>query len=406
MKHFGPGFLIVAAFIGPGTVTTASLAGARFGHTLLWALVFSVLATIVLQEMAARLAIVSRQGLGEALRTVFRDSRLRVSVSVFVVAAIGGGNAAFETGNITGAAVGLAVLTGLPSQVWAVGIGLGVTAVLALGTYRGLERCLLVLVLSMSLVFVLTAIVARPPVGEMLRGAVWPSFPHDSALLIVALIGTTVVPYNLFLHANAVRERWAGRLPKQQALSVARRDTWVSVSIGGVITLAIVSTAAGAFFGRGGSPDNAGMLASQLEPLLGSAAQSFFAAGLLCAGITSAITAPLAAAYATAGVLGWRQDLRSWRCCAVWGAITLIGTVLAAVGQRPVTAIILAQAVNGVLLPIMAVFLLLVMNRSQLLGEDTNGWLANILGTLVVLVVSALGLFQLWTAYGRLSMNG
>ncbi len=127
------------------------------------------------------------------------------------------------------------------------------------------------------------------------------------------------------------------------------------------------------------------MLASQLEPLLGSAARSFFAAGLLCAGLTSAITAPLAAAYATAGVLGWRQELRSWRCCAVWGAITLTGTVLAALGQHPVAAIVVAQAVNGALLPTVAVFLLLVMNRSQLLGEDTNGWVANILGTLVVL---------------------
>lgn len=406
MKHFGPGFLVVAALIGPGTVTTASLAGARFGHSLVWALVFAVLATIVLQDMVVRLGIVSRQGLGEALRTVFRDSRLRVPVCALVVVGIGGGNAAFETGNITGAAVGLAVLTGLPAQVWAVVIGLGVGVLLALGTYRELERCLLVLVLSMSLVFVLTAVVARPSVGEILAGAVWPSLPHGSAVLVIALIGTTVVPYNLFLHANAVRERWAERLPKQQALTVARRDTWVSVSIGGVITLAIVSTAAATFFGRGGWLDNAGMLASQLEPLLGSAAQSFFAVGLLCAGITSAITAPLAAAYATAGVLGWRQDLRSWRCRAVWGAITLIGTALAALGQRPVTAIILAQAANGVLLPIMAVFLLLVMNRPQLLGEDTNGWLANILGTLVVLVVSALGLFQLWTAYGRLSMNG
>ncbi len=406
MRYFGPGFLVVAAFIGPGTVTTASLVGARFGHSLVWALVFSVLATVVLQDMAARLGIVSRQGLGEALRAVFRTSRLRRPMCVLVVVGIGGGNAAFETGNLTGAALGLAALTGLPARGWAVIIGLSVTALLALGTYRGLERCLLVLVLSMSLVFVLTAVVAQPSVGEILGGAVWPSFPPDSAVLIMALIGTTVVPYNLFLHANAVRERWAEGLPKQQALRVARRDTWVSVSLGGVITLAILSTATGAFLGRGNLPQHTGMLASQLEPLLGSAAHSFFAVGLLCAGITSAITAPLAAAYATAGVLGWRQDLRSWRCRAVWAAITLIGTALAALGQRPVTAIVLAQAVNGVLLPVMAVFLLVVMNRSQLLGEDTNGWVANSLGTLVVLVVSALGLFQLWTASWHLSMSG
>jgi manganese transport protein len=94
--------------------------------------------------------------------------------------------------------------------------------------------------------------------------------------------------------------------------------------------------------------------------------------------------------------------MQSWQLRAVWGSITLIGTLLATVGQRPVAAIILAQAVNGLLLPIIAVFLLIVMNRQELLGENTNGWLANSLGTLVVFVVSALGLFQLWTALGRL----
>ncbi len=406
MKRYGPGFLVVAAFIGPGTVTTASLAGARFGYDLVWALVFSVLATIVLQEMAARLGLVSRRGLGQALRTVFADSRLRLPVCALVVVGIGGGNAAFETGNITGAAVGLALLSGGPAQLWALGIGLLVVFLLALGTYRAIERCLLVLVLGMSLVFVLTALLARPSAAELVRGAVWPSLPVDSVLLVVALIGTTVVPYNLFLHADAVRERWTNGLPQPTALRIARRDTWLSVSIGGVMTLAVVSTAAGAFFFRGIPLDNVGTMADQLTPLLGSAARSFFAAGLLCAGITSAITAPLAAAYATAGVLGWQRDLRNWRLRAVWGVIVLIGTGLAVVGQSPVAAIIVAQAINGVLLPVVAVFLLIVMNRRELLGQHINGRLANLSGTLVVVVVSALGLFQLWTAAGRLLSGG
>lgn len=406
MKHYGPGFLVVAAFIGPGTVTTASVAGARFGYGLVWALIFSVLATIVLQEMAARLGLVSRRGLGQALRTVFADSRLRLPVCALVVAGIGGGNAAFETGNITGAAVGLALLSGGPAQLWALGIGLLVVFLLALGSYRALERCLLVLVLGMSLVFVLTAVLARPSAAELVQGAVWPSLPADSVLLVVALIGTTVVPYNLFLHADAVRERWADELPQPTALRIVRRDTWLSVSIGGVMTLAVVSTAAGAFFVRGIPLDNVGSMADQLAPLLGSAARSFFAAGLLCAGITSAITAPLAAAYATAGILGWQRDLRSWRLRAVWGVIVLIGTGLAVVGQSPVAAIIVAQAINGVLLPVVAVFLLVVMNRRELLGEYTNGWLANLSGTLVVVVVSALGLYQLWTVVGRLLPGG
>ena len=96
---FGPGILVTAAFIGPGTVTTASIAGANYGFALLWALVFSVLATIVLQEMSARLALVTRQGLAQALRNTYRESWLGSASVLLVVAAVGIGNAAYQTGN-------------------------------------------------------------------------------------------------------------------------------------------------------------------------------------------------------------------------------------------------------------------------------------------------------------------
>lgn len=406
MKNFGPGLLLVAAFIGPGTVTTASLAGAEFGLAVLWAVVFSTVATIVLQEMAARLGIVSRHGLGEALRTVFRGSRLRRPVLLLVVAGIGGGNAAFQTGNITGAALGLAALIDLPVQSWAVAIGTLVFVLLGLGTYQRLERILIFLVAGMSGVFLLTAALARPPLEAILAGLFFPSIPDGSALLIVALIGTTVVPYNLFLHTYTVQERWGKEHPQHQALPAARRDTVFSVSIGGVVTVAIVSTAATAFFAQGVQTvqlDSAALLAEQLEPVLGSTARYFFAGGLLCAGVTSAITAPLAAAYAVAGVAGWQHDLKSWPLRAVWGSITLIGTGLAALGQSPVTVIVLAQALNGLLLPLIAVFLLLVMNHRPLLAEQTNGWLANCLGGIVVVSVSGLGLFQLVSALEKIT---
>ena len=123
LKQFGPGLLVAAAFIGPGTVTTASVAGAETGYALLWALVFSIFATLVLQEMSARLGIVARLGLGEALRQSFDSPLLRWAVIVLVVVAIGFGTAAFETGNITGAALGLETVAGLSTRVWALIVG-------------------------------------------------------------------------------------------------------------------------------------------------------------------------------------------------------------------------------------------------------------------------------------------
>ncbi|MDA8752680.1 Nramp family divalent metal transporter, partial [Halieaceae bacterium] len=383
--RFGPGVLVTAAFVGPGTIATASSAGANFGFVLLWALLFSIMATLVLQEMAARLGLVTRAGLAEAMRSSFHSRWLgRLSV-ILVVAAVGLGNAAYEAGNIAGAALALATISDIGTGTWALLIGIGAGLLLASGRYRLLESVLIVLVLLMSGVFLVTAILVAPPLGAVLAGLAIPSLPQGSMLTVIALIGTTVVPYNLFLHANAVREKWSADVPVARALRESRWDTGLSIGLGGLITLAIVSTAAAAFF-QSGTEFSGQSLGLQLEPLLGPSARYVFAAGLFASGLTSAITAPLAAAYAVCGAMGWsaRLDARPFRL--VWAAVLLTGTLFAALGTRPLAAILFAQVANGFLLPFVAVFLLLVMNRRSLLGDQINGPLANLLGSLVVLI--------------------
>jgi manganese transport protein len=398
-RAFGPGLLVTAAFIGPGTVTTASQAGAGFRFAVAWALVFAVIATIVLQEMSARLGLVTREGLGEALRTTFSNRTARTLAIVLVIAAIAFGNAAFEMGNIAGAALGLTAITRVPHALWVLAVGVGACAVLACGVYRIIERVLIALVVLMSVVFLLTAIIVRPDVGGMLRGMFIPTLPPGSLVTVIALIGTTVVPYNLFLHSSAVTEKWPTSMVLRDALREARLDTGLSVTLGGVVTLAILVTAASCFR-LGTTLESAAAMAQQLEPLLGKAATTFFAIGLLAAGLTSAITAPLAAAYAAAGALGWRSGLRSWKFRATWALIVVTGTILALAGYRPIHAIILAQAANGLLLPIVAVFLLVIVNRRDLLGDHANGMAANILGAAVVITAVGLGTYKLATVLG------
>ncbi|MEM1291336.1 MAG: Nramp family divalent metal transporter [Cyanobacteria bacterium P01_H01_bin.162] len=400
LKNLGPGLIVTAAFMGPGTVTTASITGASFGFALLWAIAFSTVATIVLQEMAGRLGLVSRKGLGEALATTFKIPAVRIAAIALMIAAIAFGNAAFETGNIIGTAIGLEAIIGGSTQIWSVLIGIIAFGLLYLGIYKLIEKVLVGLVLIMSVVFLLSAIVARPDLGAVFSGLFIPRIPEGSLVSVIALIGTTVVPYNLFLHSNSVQEKWPDESSVPEAISESRFDTIISIALGGLITMAILCTSAAAFFGAGTTIDSAGAMAEQLEPLLGPAARIFFATGLFAAGITSTITAPLATAYTICGALGWEQNLKTIKFRVIWIITLVVGTVLAASGTRPLQAIVFAQAANGLLLPLVAVFLLFVMNRSDLLGEYKNKTFTNILGFIVVLVAAGLGANQLLKVFG------
>lgn len=383
----GPGWIVAAAFIGPGTVTTATLAGARYGATLLWALLFSTLATMALQEMAARLGLVTGSGLGEAVRRRFTGAGRWLAVGL-VVAAIGLGNAAYQTGNLLGGALGLEGIVGGDLRLWAALVGVLAGALLWSGNYRWVERAMVGLVLLMSATFVATALMVLPSVEAPLAGLVVPRLPDAGALLVaVGLVGTTVVPYNLFLHAAAVGERWDGEgdLPR------ARWDLALSIGVGGLVSMAILLTAAGTLAGGDGEVASAADMARALEPVLGAWAGGAFALGLFAAGMTSAITAPMAAAYAVAGAAGWPRELRDPRLRAVWGGILIVGVALAVAGIRPVPAIVFAQAANGILLPTIAVFLLIAVNDRAWMGARRNGPVANLVGGVVVLVATVLG---------------
>ncbi|PLW81900.1 manganese transporter [Kineobactrum sediminis] len=399
--RFGPGILVTAAFIGPGTITTASSAGAHFGFALVWALVFSVIATMILQEMSARLGLVTRAGLAEAMRASFNSPLFGKLAVILIVAAVGIGNAAYEAGNIAGAALALNTVSNTGTAFWSLVIGIAAGLLLSSGRYRLLENTLIVLVLLMSIVFLMTAVMVAPSMGELLTGLFRPSLPPGSTMTVIALIGTTVVPYNLFLHANSVREKWSAQVPVDQAIRESRMDSGLSIGLGGLITLAILSTAAAAFFNSGLVFDGAS-LARQLEPLLGPSARYVFAAGLFAGGLTSAITAPLAAAYAVCGAMGWRNSLDGRGFRAVWATVLLSGTAFAALGSKPLAAILFAQVANGLLLPIVAVFLLVVMNSRRLLGRHINGPVANLLGALVVAIAFGLGIVKIVGVIGVL----
>ncbi len=387
--------MVAAAFIGPGTVTTATLAGADYGYTLLWGIVFSTLATLVLQEMSMRLGVVGRLSLGEAIRRKVPSGWPFALAAGLVVLAVLVGNAAYEGGNLAGALLGVRAVPAfgeLPAWTLVAPAGLA-AGLLFFGRVQLVQRTLGALVGLMSVVFIVAAAASQPALAELLVGMLVPRLPTGSELTVMALIGTTVVPYNLFLHASVARNHYASPAD----LSAARLDTYVSVGVGGLVTLAIAIAAASTLGTE--TTSSAGQLANPLRPVFGSGANWLIAGGFFAAGLSSAITAPLAAAYAVGGLLRFDERLRSPRTLAVWGGVLLVGFVFAVTSTRPVALIVLAQAANGVLLPIVAGFLLYVANDASLLGERRNSPPQNILGLAVVVVTVGLGLRSVYLAF-------
>jgi len=387
------GYIVAAAFIGPGTVTTASIAGADFGFHLVWALLFSVVATMVLQDMAARLGLGTGRGLSDALLTLTQSRSLRFIAAALIISAIGIGNAAYESGNLTGAAIGLNAIVDIGTPSWAITLGVLAALLLVTGKYKLIESVLVGLVALMALVFIITLIFASPDWSAMGKQLVSPRLDSDTITMVLALIGTTIVPYNLFLHASLVANQHK-TTEDSDTLQACRRQSVTAIGAGGLITLVIVATAMTAFYGKPDALD-AGNMGTQLAPVLGEYAQWFFAAGLFAAGLTSAITAPLAAAYAVCGALGKDADMKGGLFRLVWLTVIICGVVIASIGVKPLLAILFAQATNGLLLPIIAVFLLVVMNKSALPAAYRNSTMSNLIGAAIVLFVVCLGLYKL-----------
>jgi Mn2+/Fe2+ NRAMP family transporter len=386
--------VIAAAFIGPGTVTTCARAGAEHRYALLWALLFSTVATLVLQEASGRLTVLTGLDLARALRRRSAGGAAAALMLVVVLGAIVVGCAAYQAGNVLGAVAGAELATGWPRPALTLAAGALAAALLVTGSPRRIALALSALVALMGVAFLVTAALLRPPAGEVAAGLLVPALPAGSGLLALGLVGTTVVPYNLFLMSGVARGQTLGEL---------RFGLAVAIGLGGVISMGVLVVGA-AVEGPFGYPAVAEVLAARLGPWAGA----LFAWGLCAAGLSSAVTAPLAAAITARGLFGGgsrgegddpRWGDRSWRYRAVWGGVLAVGVGFGLSGVRPVPAIVFAQAANGVLLPFAAIFLLLAVNDRRLMGErGLNGGVSNAAMAAVALVALVLGLSQLGRA--------
>ena len=384
-RDIGPGVLIAAAFIGPGTVTLCTIAGASFGYSLIWAIILSTFSTIVLQEMSLRIGLVTRMNLAEVIRTSIKSIFLNRLIILLIISSIIIGNTAYEAGNITGASLGISAIINYESINYIpVFIGLIAFVILYQGDYKILERSLVSLVIIMSVSFFITAIMTKPDITNLLNGIFKPQVNSSNLIVVLGLIGTTVVPYNIFLHSSLVSEKW-NSIDK---LKVARIESFISILLGGLVSLSIIITAASV-----SNQNVTGVidLAKGLEPLYGKFAIYFLGLGLFASGITSSITAPLAAAYVAKSCFGWNNSLKSNRFRLVWIFILTTGVIVSMIDINPIEIIKFAQFSNSFLLPIIAITLLWLINDKNIISPKYNYKYQNIFGFFIVIISLILG---------------
>ncbi|WP_153723443.1 Nramp family divalent metal transporter, partial [Sporosarcina cascadiensis] len=288
--------------------------------------------------------------------------------------------------------LGISTLTNIPANVVSPFIGIAILILGLSGSYKLIEKLMITLVVIMSLTFITTMIVVKPDLGAVFAGSVIPAIPAGSIIMIIALVGTTVVPYNFFIHSSMVQERWT----KASDLKEARWDTIISICIGGLITAAVLITAATTMYGM--DVKSVADLSYQLEPLFGSWAKTFIAIGIFAAGFSSATASPLGAAVAISSVLKWEGGMKNKKFKMVFAAVIIIGIVTSAIGFNPLDVLLVAQALNGILLPIVAIYLFIIMNNKKLLGNHRNTVLLNIIGAIVILIAVFLGGYSLLDA--------
>lgn len=395
LKAIGPGAMVTASFIGPGTVTTATQSGASFGYAMLWTVVFSIIASIVLQEMSARLGIVTGEGLGEAIVNQFQSSKMKNLSILLVGGSIVLGCASYIAGDLSGTALAASTLLNYETRFMGPMIGVIVFFIVYFGSPKLFEKVLTVLVAIMAFVFVTTMIVSKPDVGEIAKGLI-PRIPENGLLNVIALIGTTVVPYNFFIHAVSAKNSFKST----DELELSKWDTYVSISIGGIITAAILITSGTLM--RGVTVGSAADMAIQLEPLLGPWAKTFMGIGLFSAGLSSAIASPLGASYTLAGLLGWKYDNSDKRFRNTNLIIVLIGIVVSGLGLNPLNIIMVAQALNGIILPLVAIYIVYITSSKKQMGEFANKRVLIVLGCAIALVTVFLGTNSLIDAIRRL----
>lgn len=388
LRYIGPGLLVTVGFIDPGNWASNVAAGSQFGYLLLWMVTLSTLMLVILQHNVAHLGIVTGLCLSEAATVHLPGWLSRTSLVTAVLAAI-----STALAEILGAAVGLQMLFNIPIPAGAVISACVVLWMLFSSRYKLIEKWIIGFVSLIGLSFLYELTLVRIDWTTALRSWVTPSIPEGSMLIVMSVLGAVVMPHNLFLHSEIIQSRqWNledDSLIKRQ-LKYEFTDTLLSMLIGWAINSAMILLAAAAFCSQHRVVNEISEAQRMLAPLLGNMASFVFAFALLCAGVSSSVTAGMAGGSIFAGIYGEPYDIRDGHTRR-GVAITIIAALLVIFLIRaPFKGLLISQMLLSIQLPVTIVLQIYLTSSKKVMGKYANTVREKILLWIVALAVISL----------------
>ncbi len=394
----GPGIITANVDNDAGGITTYSLAGAQYGSRLLWTLLPITLALIVVQEMSARMGAVTGKGLADLIRENFG-----VKITFYLMTALLVTNFGNTVSEFAGVAAsmelfGVSKLVSVPVSavlLWLLVLG---------GTYRLVERVFLVACVF-YFVYPISSFLAHPAWKNVLRDTVLPSRVHFDAGytgMLIGVVGTTIAPWMQFYLQSSMVEKGI----RKDRYWISRWDVIVGCVTTDVVAFFIIVACAVTLNAHGVAIRDAADAARSLEPLAGIYASKLFAFGLLNASLFSAAILPLATVYYVCEAFGWEAGIdKKWHEAkafyGMYAGILLLGAGVVLFPRFPlITVMFVSQIVNGILLPFVLIFVLVLINDRRLMGDAVNGPAYNVVAWVTVVVMILLKLLLVANGFG------
>ena len=394
-KSLGPGFIIAAVVLGPGSITVASRIGSEYGYAFLWVIVIATIFMITYTSMGARFGVVSSHSILQTISDNYgRWFAVLIGISAFL------STSSFQFGNNLGIGIGMEGITGISERVWPVIFTpLGIILIFwAKDLYKVLENLIKLMVMIMILAFFINLILTKPEIAPIAKGFMPSKLPPDSLNIVAALMATSFALAAAFYQSYLAQDKgW-----KKENLKSSLKDTYIGILLLALISATILITSATALHSRGIMVTSAADMALQMEALFGNSAKVIFSVGLCAAAFSSMMVNSVIGGGLLADGLGMGRSMNDRMPKIFIISILLIGMLVAVFFRGNVIyALIMAQASSMLAVPLIAIGLFLMVNNKKVMGKYRNNIVQNIIAVIgfLVIILMVYFMYQNMAAY-------